>query len=197
MKLLLSIINPSSSWKHVKVVPAEIPDEAVKLMKDYNPDASVASWAYRFVGSRPGVRVVLAGMPKMEFLDDNMETFNNFKPLNEEEYKILDQVVEIINSNTPIACTYCRYCEVNADADRHSRYLPFIMIVRLQKDSTINPVRTQAFYYASMIERGRGHASSCINVKSVRRFVLSICLSPNIWKNILSLSLSVTTQGMT
>jgi len=150
---------------------AEIPDEAVKLMKDYNPDASVASWAYRFVGSLPGVRVVLAGMPKMEFLDDNMETFNNFKPLNEEEYKILDQVVEIINSNTPIACTYCRYCESEcpmqiAIPDNFALYNDY---VRLQKDSTINPVRTQAFYYASMIERGRGHASSCIKCKKCEK----------------------------
>ena len=110
---------------------AEIPDEAVKLMKDYNPDASVASWAYRFVGSLPGVRVVLAGMPKMEFLDDNMETFNNFKPLNEEEYKILDQVVEIINSNTPIACTYCRYCS-ECRCDAIPIILPYNDYVRLQ-----------------------------------------------------------------
>ena len=33
-----------------------IPEEAQKLMKDYNPDASIASWALRFVGSLPGVR---------------------------------------------------------------------------------------------------------------------------------------------
>lgn len=90
---------------------ANPPEEAVKLMKDYNPDASIASWAYRFVASLPGVRVVSVGMPKMEFLEDNMKTFDNFKPLNEEEYKILDQVVDIINSKTAIACTNCKYCE--------------------------------------------------------------------------------------
>ena len=51
---------------------ANPPEEAVKLMKAYNPDASIASWAYRFVASLPGVRVVSVGMPKMEFLEDNM-----------------------------------------------------------------------------------------------------------------------------
>ena len=92
---------------------AQIPEEAQKLMKAYNPDASIASWAYRFVGSLPNVRMVLAGMPKMEFLEDNLKTFESFVPLNEEEYKIIDQAVEIINANTAIPCTMCRYCENN------------------------------------------------------------------------------------
>ena len=32
-----------------------IPEEAEKLMKDYAPEASVASWAMRFAASQPGV----------------------------------------------------------------------------------------------------------------------------------------------
>lgn len=142
---------------------AEIPDEAKKLMKDYNPDASIASWAFRFVGSLPGVRVVLAGMPRMEFLDDNIKTFENFVPLNEEEYKIIDQVVEIINSNTAIACTYCRYC---VDECPQKIPIPDYFALyndwkRLQKSSSENEVMTQAFYYMNYVEQGNGPASAC------------------------------------
>ena len=57
-----------------------IPEKAKKLMKDYNPDASIASWAFRFLLSLPNVRVVSIGMPKLEFLEDNIKTFNNFSP---------------------------------------------------------------------------------------------------------------------
>lgn len=150
---------------------AEIPDEAKKLMKDYNPDASIASWAFRFVGSLPGVRVVLAGMPKMEFLDDNIKTFENFVPLNEEEYKIIDQAVEIINSNTAIACTYCRYC-----VDECPKKIPipdyFALYndwKRLQKSSSKNEVMTQAFYYMNYVEQGNGPASDCIACKKCEK----------------------------
>ena len=52
----------------------------------------------------------MVDMPKMEFLEDNIKTFENFKPLNKDEYDIIDKVVKIINDNTAIPCTYCRYC---------------------------------------------------------------------------------------
>ncbi|UYO64341.1 aldo/keto reductase [Acetobacterium wieringae] len=150
---------------------AEIPDEAKKLMTDYNPDASIASWAYRFVGSLPGVRVVLAGMPKMEFLMDNIKTFENFTPLNADEYKIIDQVVEIINSNSAIPCTVCRYCETEcpksiAIPDYFALYND---LKRLEKSSSENEVMTQAFYYGNFLEQGRGAASACIECKKCQK----------------------------
>lgn len=150
---------------------AEIPEEAQKLMKEYNPDASIASWAFRFVGSLPGVRVVLAGMPKMEFLMDNIKTFENFQPLNEEEYKIIDQVVDIINSNTAIPCTYCRYC---VDGCPKNIAIPDFFALyndmkRLEKGRGEDDPLTQAFYYANFLERGIGPASSCIGCKKCEK----------------------------
>lgn len=150
---------------------AQIPDEAKKLMKDYAPDASIASWALRFVGSLPGVRVVLAGMPKMEFFIDNLRTFENFVPLNEEEYKILDRVVEIINANTVIPCTVCRYCESECPKNIAipDNFVLYNDMKRLEKSSTPNDVLTQAFYYGSLVEQGRGLASSCIKCKKCEK----------------------------
>ena len=147
-----------------------IPEEAQKLMKDYNPDASIASWALRFVGSLPGVRVVLAGMPKMEFLDDNLKTFNDFKPLNEEEYKIIDQVVDIINSKVAIPCTYCRYCEVQCpkNIDIPDYFALYNDLNRLRLDDPSLP-QTQTFYYMNYMEQGRGPASACIGCKKCEK----------------------------
>lgn len=150
---------------------AEIPEEAKKLMLDYNPDASIASWAYRYCASLPGVRVVLAGMPTMEFLEDNIKTMENFVPLNEEEYKIIDQVVEIINSNTAIPCTYCRYCEPAcpkniAIPDYFALYND---MKRLEKSSCDNDVLTNAFFYENFINQGRGAASACIDCKKCEK----------------------------
>ena len=89
---------------------ADIPPEAEKLMKDYNPDASVVSWALRFVASLDNVCMVLTGASSLKQLEENIDDFEHFTPLNDEEYEILDKVRKIINSNITVECTKCKYC---------------------------------------------------------------------------------------
>ena len=89
---------------------ADVPQEAEKLMKDYNPDRSVVSWAMRFVANIDDVCVVYTGASNFEQLESNIEEFKNADPLNDEELAILDEVSEIINSNITVDCTKCRYC---------------------------------------------------------------------------------------
>ena len=61
-----------------------------------------------------------------------MKTFDHFKPLNEEEYKILDQVVEIINAKTAIACTNCKKCEKVCP-----QHLPIVELLRDKVDGEL------------------------------------------------------------
>lgn len=140
-----------------------VPADAAKLMKEYNPDASLASWALRFTGSLPGVRVTLAGMPTEEFCLDDMKTFDDFKPLNDEEYAILDKVVDIITKKVPIPCTYCRYCESGCPKkidipDYFSMYNSMKMVDFAEG----NFVNTEGNLYAHTLEKGRGAACECI-----------------------------------
>lgn len=88
---------------------ADVPEEAEKLMKDYNPDKSVVSWAMRFVANLDAC-VVLTGASSLEQLENNIFEMNNADPLNDDELKILEDVSEIINSNITVDCTKCRYC---------------------------------------------------------------------------------------
>ena len=88
---------------------ADVPEEAEKLMKDYNPDRSVVSWAMRFVANLDAC-VVLTGASNLEQLENNIFEIKNADPLNDEEYEILGKVSEIINSNITVDCTKCRYC---------------------------------------------------------------------------------------
>jgi len=66
---------------------AELAPKVSKLMKDYTPENSIASWALRWVASLPNVALILSGMTNMEQLDDNLNTFTNIKPVNEDELK--------------------------------------------------------------------------------------------------------------
>ena len=87
-------------------VPAAISDE----LKSRDPEASIASWAFRFVASHPRIAVVLSGMSEMEHLVDNIKTFSDFKPCTEEELEFLQGIGEKIMKYPLIECTACQYC---------------------------------------------------------------------------------------
>lgn len=73
-------------------------------------DASFASFALRWVGTLPNVKVILSGMSTMEQVEDNLKTFGDFKPMSEEELATVDKVVEILNNRVQNGCTGCSYC---------------------------------------------------------------------------------------
>ncbi len=96
---------------------ADVPDEAEKLMKEFNPDASVVSWALRFVANLEGVSFILTGASSLEQLKENITEFKNNSPLTDEEYKLIENVSEIINSKITVDCTKCRYCVDSCSED--------------------------------------------------------------------------------
>lgn len=76
----------------------------------YEPERSIASWALRWVGSHQNIKVVLSGMSTPEQVEDNLNTFNNFKALTEEDKAFLNEMIEKIKSKVNNGCTGCRYC---------------------------------------------------------------------------------------
>lgn len=96
---------------------ADVPEEAEKIMKEYNPDRSVVSWAIRFVANLDNVCLVFTGASNSKQLEENINEFKNADPLNDEELKILEEVSEIINNNIAVDCTKCRYCVDNCSSN--------------------------------------------------------------------------------
>ena len=86
------------------------PVKVAELLKKADPNASYASWAIRFVASLPGVMVVLSGMSNIAQMEDNLSYMKDFKPLNEEEKKVIEQAMDILASIDQIPCTGCHYC---------------------------------------------------------------------------------------
>ena len=100
------IMEPLQGGRLAK--PAE---SVVNRLKERDPQASIASWAFRFVGSYPRVLSVLSGMVYMEHLQDNLRTYMDFKPLTEEELTFLDTDISDIMANYPtVECNDCKYC---------------------------------------------------------------------------------------
>lgn len=79
-------------------------------LKRRSPGESVASWAFRFCGTFPGVLTVLSGMTYMEHLKDNLKTYSPLKPLTAEEMDMLEEAAVKIVSYPSVPCTACEYC---------------------------------------------------------------------------------------
>lgn len=142
-----------------------LPDEALRLMKEYAPEASAASWAFRFAASQEGVVRVLSGMNSMEQLMDNTATFKEFKPITEEEMAIIDQVREIIEKNTPIPCTACSYCTHGCPKQIA---IPEYFALYNSIARTTGSFSSQASYYNNISLR-HGKAGDCIGCRQCEK----------------------------
>ncbi|MCM1252309.1 MAG: aldo/keto reductase [Clostridium sp.] len=87
---------------------AHLDETSEKRLRDRHPSESVSSWAFRFLQGLPNVHMILSGMSNMEQMKDNVETFKERKPLNEEEKELLFEIAEGMKDSIP--CTACRYC---------------------------------------------------------------------------------------
>ncbi len=89
---------------------AAFSDDIMDKFKALDGNASAASFALRWVGSLPNVKVILSGMSAMEQVEDNLKTFTDFKPLSEEETTTVNEVTAILRGRVQNGCTGCRYC---------------------------------------------------------------------------------------
>lgn len=142
-----------------------VPEEAEKLMKEYNPSASTASWALRYAASQKGVFRVLSGMNTIEQVEDNASFLNDFKLLNEEENAIIEKVTKIINDNTAIQCTACEYCTHGCPKNIA---IPKYFALYNSIMRTTGSFSSQMVYYNN-ISINHGKASECIGCKQCER----------------------------
>ncbi|MDD2362721.1 MAG: aldo/keto reductase [Oscillospiraceae bacterium] len=89
---------------------SNLPDDIAAEFRRYNPNASISSWALRWVASLPHVKIILSGMSALEHVEDNLNTFEKPNPLNGEEQKIVLKVSEMMNRRVYNGCTGCAYC---------------------------------------------------------------------------------------
>ncbi len=134
-------------------------DECTEILKSVRPDKSVASWAFRFVGSLPGVTTILSGMTTQDQMEDNMNTFKNFEPLSDEERAAIDKVVEAMFRVEQVGCTACRYC-VDGCPMRIS--IPDVISAVNTKRKFPGDFRPNFFYNGLVDRDGNGKSSACI-----------------------------------
>ena len=89
---------------------AELTPDAEARMREARPDEDIPAWAFRFLQSIPGVTVTLSGMSDMKQLKANISTYDESKPLDEDEMKMILGIADEMISRTTVPCTGCHYC---------------------------------------------------------------------------------------
>lgn len=143
---------------------ANPPADIQKLFKDYHPEMSYASWAIRFAASLDGILTVLSGMSDTQQMADNLSYMKDFKPLNEEEQKIVQEAQRILGKSGTIPCTACRYC-----VEGCPKKIPIPEIFSVMNKRLGNGQISEASEdYAKAVE-GMGKASDCIGCGQCER----------------------------
>lgn len=89
---------------------ARLNEKANALLKEADPDASLASWAMRWVMSLDNVQVVLSGMGDLDQVADNAKTFSEARYVSDEEKALLKKAASFLRRDIAVPCTSCRYC---------------------------------------------------------------------------------------
>ncbi len=89
---------------------AKLPNFLMGKLKQQRPEASIASWAFRYAGTPPEVLTVLSGMTYKEHLVDNLASYAPLEPITEKEQELLDEITDLFLQYPLISCTECRYC---------------------------------------------------------------------------------------
>ena len=137
-----------------------LPERAAAPLLACSPDASLASWAYRFCYHVPDVACVLSGMSSIEQMRENLADWKADVPFTAKEEAALAQAISALKSVDTIPCTNCRYCVKECP---QGVLIPECMQL-LNMDAMMED---RAFVKQNYSWRTRaGHASECIQCGS-------------------------------
>ena len=89
---------------------ANPPQAVADILREADPERSAVDWALSFAMDTPGIITVLSGMSNLEQMEQNLQTWKNFKPLADDERATLKRAQEKLDELLDNPCTGCHYC---------------------------------------------------------------------------------------
>ena len=89
---------------------ANLEPKYAERLKALHPEETIPAWAFRFLQSIPEVTMVLSGMSNLQQLEENIQTFQEDKPLTDGEMDSLLAMAEEMVQKIALPCTACHYC---------------------------------------------------------------------------------------
>ena len=139
---------------------ANLPEEDRARLAEMRPDESAAAWGFRFLQGLPNVKMILSGMSAVDQMHDNVRTFEDRKPLTEEEQSVVMEIAAKMKDAIP--CTACRYC-----CDGCPMGLDIPTLLGYYNDLRMAPTVTVIMRHESLPEEKR--TSACIGCGACAR----------------------------
>ncbi len=136
---------------------ANFSDDINSIFTEYNKEASIASWAVKWLANLDNVKVIVSGMSSLEQMQDNINTVSNFKTLTNTELELIEKVRVEIANRMKINCTGCNYC------------MPCPTKVNIPKSFSVyndyNMYKNERFldWAYGLLHRDKGHPNQCVN----------------------------------
>lgn len=150
------VMEPVRGGKLAKLSPEQ---EAV--LKEKRPEESVPAWGFRFLQDLPNVHMVLSGMSATEHMKDNVKTFEEYKPLTDEERQFLFDIAESLKESVP--CTNCKYCVAGCPKE-----LDIPMLISIYNELKFMPTVNASMRIEALLEEKRPTAcvacGKCVRV---------------------------------
>ena len=89
-----------------------LPDKALKLLKDSDKKYTAAELGLRWLWDQEGVTCVLSGMNSIEMIDENIRIASDATPnqYDADDFELVEKIKTIIKEREKVGCTGCRYC---------------------------------------------------------------------------------------
>ncbi|MBR5641796.1 MAG: aldo/keto reductase [Firmicutes bacterium] len=102
------IMEPLRGGKLVNMLPKE----SLSAMKAGGRGWSPAEWGLRWLYDQPEVTVVLSGMNSLDMVQENCRVASETEAhsLTEQDFAVIEEVVQSIRAKDKVGCTGCRYC---------------------------------------------------------------------------------------
>jgi uncharacterized protein len=102
------VIGPMRGGQLVKVQPA-----VVKAWEEPGMTRSRVEWGLDWVLNQKAVFLALSGMSSMEQTAQNVSFASRsaINLLSPADFNLYKEIVTVINSLSPVACTACQYCQ--------------------------------------------------------------------------------------
>ena len=89
---------------------SKLPEAAEAVLHAADPAQSNASWALRWLLSRPEVVTILSGASSLDQMKENIRILGESEPLSEAEQRAVAEAADAIKHGNVLPCTACRYC---------------------------------------------------------------------------------------
>ncbi|MCD6436514.1 MAG: aldo/keto reductase, partial [Clostridiales bacterium] len=88
------------------------PPEDILLKFQEVRGISPVEWSFKWISNYSSIKVILSGMSTMDQLIENIEISDQLiiNNMTKEDYKVIDEVIDLYCSREIIDCTNCQYC---------------------------------------------------------------------------------------